>query len=79
MKTKEEIVQEIVGDNNPDYFDVSMSSSLVTDAMSEYAKECIRELVTYGDDMKILKAWQHDGKISTATDEDNLQKWMNTL
>jgi hypothetical protein len=51
----------------------------VKSAMSEYAREAVRELVTYGDDMKILKAWQHDDQIGTATDEDNLQKWMNTL
>jgi hypothetical protein len=78
MKTKEEILKPYYNLGSGPGED-SYDEDNILEAMSEYAREAVRELVTYGDDMKILKAWQHDGKIGTATDEDNLQKWMNTL
>lgn len=63
MRTKEEILQAIVGDIEPEYFDVTMDSDIVKEAMSEYAKEVVSELIAQ----------------DRITDKVRVQKWMETI
>lgn len=89
MKTTIEIMQEVLNCEIGDQDDVRANTFHRTNleeiqrCMQMYAKEAIRELVTYGDDMKILKSWiiPNTAIVShgTSTDEDNLQKWMDKL
>lgn len=45
MRTKIDIIQEVLGDDNPDTFEVMMSSSLIRKAMSMYAQEAVQEFI----------------------------------
>lgn len=87
MKTIIDVLNEVLGEEIADQGDIAANIQYLTTltqiqkCMQEYAKEAVRELVTHGDHMCILKSWviQPDIMHGTSTDEDNLQKWMDTL
>lgn len=53
----------------------------VINAMREYAREAVKELVEYGADMKILKSFyiEKTGEHGPVTDADNLQKFLKKI